>query len=123
MILTGNQLSALVKMGVAMALADGKVEEMEKVAIAFELVKFGVPQEDAGNIIKNSQSMDFSDALAILATMTAEQKKYATGYLAAVMASDKDIDSTEVKLWQLICTLGNFPNMNIGEALTFWKKH
>ena len=75
MTLNGNQLSALVKMGVAMALADGKVEEVEKVAIAFELVKFGVSQQDATRIINNSQLMEASDALATLSAMSTEQKK------------------------------------------------
>lgn len=123
MTLNGNQLSALVKMGVAMALADGKVEEVEKVAIAFELVKFGVSQQDATRIINNSQLMEASDALATLSAMSTEQKKYATGYLAAIMASDGDIADAEVKLWQVICTLSSFPTMNIREALSFWKEH
>ena len=85
MTLNGKQLAALVKMGVAMAMADGKVEEVEKVAIAFELVKFGVTSNDAAIIINNSQQMDASDAIATLSCMTTEQKKYATGYLAAIM--------------------------------------
>jgi len=123
MTLNGKQLSALVKMGVAMALADGKVEETEKAAIAIELVKFGVTSNQATQIINNSQSMDASDALETLAGMNTEQKKYATGYLAAVMASDGDIDPSEIKMWQLICTLSAFPTMNIGEALSFWKEH
>ena len=109
-------------MGVAMAMADGKVEEVEQVAIAFELIKFGVTSNDAAIIINNSQQMDASDAIATLSCMTTEQKKYATGYLAAIMASDGDIDSSEVKLWQVICTLSSFPTMNIREALSFWKE-
>jgi len=122
MTLNGKQLSALVKMGVAMALADGKFEETEKVAIAMELVKFGVSSTQATQIIANSQSMDASYALATLAEMNTLQKKYATGYFAAVMASDGDIDPSEIKMWQLICTLSAFPTMNIGEALSFWKE-
>ena len=106
-----------------MALADGKVEEVEKVAIAFELVKFGVSQQDATTIINSSKVMEASDALATLSAMSTEQKKYATGYLAAIMASDGDIADTEVKLWQVICTLSNFPTMNIGQALSFWREH
>ena len=123
MTLNGKQLAALVKMGVAMAMADGKVEEVEKVAIAFELVKFGVTSNDAAIIINNSQQMDASDAIATLSCMTTEQKKYATGYLAAIMASDHDIDPSEVKLWQVICTLSSFPTMNIRDALSFWNEH
>lgn len=123
MTLNGNQLSALVKMGVAMALADGKVEEVEEAAIVFELLNFGVSKQDATRILKSSETMDVSDAFSILSSMSNEQKKYATGYLAVIMVSDNDIDDSEVKLWQLICTLCNFPSMNIGEALTFWKNH
>lgn len=123
MVLNGKELSALVKMGVAMALADGKVEETEKVAIVLELVKFGVSETDAEQIIKNGQNMDASVAIATLSAMSNEQKKYATGYMAAIMVSDGNIDPTEVKLWQLICTLSGFPQMNLHEALTFWNNH
>ena len=120
---TGEQLAALTKVGVAMTLADGKITEEEKLALSMELVSFGVQQLDAVAILSNAKSMDFDAALAILSSMSDEQKKYATGYLATIMAIDGDVDDSEVKLWQLICTLGGFPAMNIGEALSFWASH
>lgn len=52
-----------------------------------------------------------------------EDAEYACGYLAAIMAADGEIADAEIKLWQLVCTLGCFPTMNIGEALTFWKNN
>ncbi|MBR1527466.1 MAG: TerB family tellurite resistance protein [Prevotella sp.] len=123
MTLNFRELAALVKMGVSMAVVDGKVEEVEKVAIAFELLKFGVSEREANKIIAESASMEASDALATLACMNDEQKKYATGYLAVIMASDSKIDDREVKLWQLICTLCCFPKMKAGEAVEFWKNN
>ncbi|MBR4390257.1 MAG: TerB family tellurite resistance protein [Prevotella sp.] len=123
MTLNGQQLAALVKMGIAMALADGKVEEVEHIAIAHELIKFGVSTSEAESIISNSQRMEAGEAFATLSSMTNEQKKYATGYLAFIMVSDGRIDDAEVKMWQLICTLSGFPTMNAQEALSFWDKH
>ena len=120
---TGEQLAALTKMGIAMTLADGKVTEEEKLAVSMELVSFGVQQLDGVIILSNAESMDYGVALAILSSMSDEQKKYATGYLATIMAIDGDVDDSEVKLWQLICTLGGFPIMNISEALSFWASH
>ena len=120
---SGLELAALVKMGIAMAAADGKFAEEERIAIVMELAAFGVSQSEVEGLLRASRSMDASQAFGILASMTTEQKKYATGYLAAIMASDGDIADPEVKMWQLICTLGSFPSMNAHEALTFWRSH
>jgi len=120
---SGLELAALVKMGVAMASADGKFAEEEKIAIVMELAAFGVGQSDVEGLLRVSQTMEASQAFGILASMTTEQKKYATGYLAAIMASDGEIADSEVKMWQLICTLGSFPTMNAHEALSFWHSH
>lgn len=120
---SGLELAALVKMGVAMASADGKFAEEEKIAIVMELAAFGVGQSDVEGLLRASQTMEASQAFGILASMTTEQKKYATGYLAAIMASDGEIADSEVKMWQLICTLGGFLNMNAHEALSFWHSH
>lgn len=119
----GIQLSALVKLGLAMAQADGHVDQNEQAAIAYELCNFGVDKGNAAVILAGAAAMDATDSLATIASMTTEQKKYATGYLAAIMAADGDISDAEVKLWQLICTLASFPTMTIQEALHFWRNH
>ena len=123
MTFNGKQLAALVKMGISMAAADGKFADEEKAAIVFELAQFGVSADQAQGLLLVAQAMDASEALSVLSSMTNEQKKYATGYLAVIMASDGEIADSEVKMWQLICTLSSFPTMNIGEALNFWRQH
>lgn len=120
---SGIQLSALVNLGLVMAQADGHVDQNEQKAIALELCNFGVDPNNAPAILAGSASMSATESLAIIASMTTEQKKYATGYFAAIMAADGDISDAEVKLWQLICTLANFPTMTIYEALSFWRSH
>lgn len=116
----GKQLAALVRLGLAMAQADGHVDQVEQETIASELRSFGVDEDNAPAIIASAALMEASEAIATMAMMTTEQKKYATGYLAAIMASDGEIADSEVKMWQLICTLASFPTMNIQEALNFW---
>lgn len=119
----GQQLAALVKMGISMAAADGRFADEERIAIIMELANFGVSQNQAQSLLSAAQLMDAAEALSILSSMTNEQKKYATGYLAVIMASDGDIDPSEVKMWQVVCTLSSFPTMNISEALDFWNQH
>lgn len=119
----GKELAALVKLGLAMAQADGHVAEIEQVAIASELNSFGVNGDNSTSIFAAAAIMDAADAIATLAIMSNEQKKYATGYLAAIMAADGKIEDAEVKMWQLICTLASFPSMNVHEALSFWTNH
>lgn len=120
---TGKQLSALVNLGMAMAAADGRIADEEKVAMSLELVKFGVTTDEVTDLLTAAQAMSSADALITLSAMTDGQKKYATGYLAAIMAADGEIADSEVKLWQLISTLGSFPTMTIKEALLFWKNN
>lgn len=123
MILKGIELAAMVSLGMAMAQADGHVDDVEKSAIALELLRFGVSQDGVGSIIAAAAAMDAAAALGTITAMSNEQKKYVTGYLAAVMAADGNIDNEEVKLWQLICTLANFPKMSLSQALDFWKNN
>lgn len=120
---TGKQLSALVKLGVAMASADGKVADEETFAISAELAKFGVTANEVMMLLKGAKEMSPADALTIISAMNSEQKKYATGYLAVIMVSDGEIADSETKLWQLICALGGFPAMTLEEALNFWKNN
>lgn len=119
----GQQLSAMVKLGVAMASADGKVANEETSAISAELVKFGVTPNEVVLLLKGAKEMSPADALTIISTMNNEQKKYVTGYLAVIMVSDGEIADSETKLWQLICALGSFPAMTLEDALNFWKNN
>ena len=119
---SGGQLCALLKMGLAMVEADGKVTEEEKIALTLELAKFGVSPDELEGMLKVANSMGAEAAIITVAGFDEEQKKYATGYLAMLMACD-GIDESEVKFWRLISTLCGFPTMTISEAIDFWKNH
>ena len=120
---TGIELSAIVKLANAMVMADGKVANEEIAAMSIELAKFGVDENAAKSIIGAADAMEYGHAVAVVAAMNLEQKKYVTGYLATIMAADGEIADSEVTLWRLISTLANLPAMNIGEAITFWKNN
>ena len=106
-----------------MAAADGRIADEEKVALVMELANFGVSSDQAQGLLASAQAMDAGHAFSVLSTMSSEQKKYATGYLAVIMASDGEIADSEVKMWQLICTLSSFPIMNFRDAMSFWNEH
>ncbi|MBD5198774.1 MAG: TerB family tellurite resistance protein [Bacteroidales bacterium] len=122
MTLSGLQLSALLKMGLAMVHADGKVTDEETKALSMELLKFGVAPNELPHLLSNATSMSAEHSLIIVAGLDAEQKKYATGYLAMLMACD-GIDDSEIKLWRMISTLCGFPTMTIEEAINFWENN
>ena len=111
------------KMAFCMASADGKFADEEKTAITYGMAEFGLSKEQVAACLTLAQSMEPSEAISVLSAMNVEQQKYASGYLAAVMASDGEIADSEVKMLQLICTLANFPNMTVAEALNFWKEN
>lgn len=117
------ELCALIKMAFSIAAADGKFVDEEKTAIAFGMAEFGLDANEMKKMTDMTVQLDATAALSILSSMDSSQKKYATGYLAAVMAADGDVDPSEVKMWQLISTLAGFPTMSFAEALSFWTSH
>lgn len=120
---TGIELSAIVKLANAMVMADGKVANEEIAAMSIELAKFGVDENAAKSIIGAADAMEYGHAVAVVAAMNLEQKKYVTGYLAFIMAADGEIAATEVSMWQLLSTLAQLPTMTVAEALQFWNNH
>lgn len=120
---TGIELSAIVKLANAMVMADGKVANEEIAAMSIELAKFGVDGNAAKSIIGAADAMEYGHAVAVVAAMNLEQKKYVTGYLAFIMAADGEIAATEVSMWQLLSTLAQLPTMTVAEALLFWNNH
>lgn len=120
---TGIELSAIVKLANAMIMADGKVANEEIAAMSIELAKLGVDENAAKSIIGAADAMEYGHAVAVVAAMNLEQKKYVTGYLAFIMAADGEIAATEVSMWQLLSTLAQLPTMTVAEALLFWNNH
>ena len=119
---TGKQLTAMLKMGLAMVEADGKVTEEEKMALTLELMKFGVTPDQLKILLPAANAMSAEDSLIIAASMSEHQKKYVTGYLSMIMACD-GVDDSEVKLWRVLSHICGFPTMTISQALEFWKNH
>lgn len=121
--LSGLELAAILKAGNAIVIADGQTKDEELTVLFHELENFNVPAQQIPGLLVIADQMDVPTMFKALTDLDYEAKKYVCGYLAAIMASDGDIDDSEVKLWQLICTLAKFPTMNVQEALRFWTTH
>lgn len=65
--------------------------------------------------------MESSLAIALIAGMDDERKKYVASYLGTIMAADGDIDDRELVLWQLVSTLCDLPTMSVGDAISNMK--
>jgi uncharacterized tellurite resistance protein B-like protein len=103
--------------------ADGVVKDEEMAILLNELLKFGVPSDQAAGLIVVADAMDVPTMFQTLTDLPTESKKYVAGYLATIMIADGDIDDSEVKIWQLISTLSQFPTMNIRDAVNYWRNH
>lgn len=121
MTFNGLQMAALVKLAEAITRADGKIKNEEVAVQALELSLFGISDDATKGILNTAKALDYGHAISIVSTMTLEQKKHVTGFLAAVMASDGDIADSELEVWRLISTLASLPTMTVREALSFWK--
>ena len=113
----GKELAAIVKLALSMIMADGRVDEKEKVALTLEMVRLGVKQEQLVGLIAVAQAMDATEIIPIISNLASDEKKYVAAFLGTLMAVDGDIDDAEKKLWQLTSTLCNLPTMSIMQAV------
>ena len=121
MTFSGQELTAIIKMAKSMVLADGKIEPSEIAVMTREFMRFGILQDQVDLLLKASDSIEASQAVALIARMDEERKKYVASYLGVIMASDGDIDDNELALWTLISTLCGLPTMTVMEAINNMK--
>lgn len=123
MTLSGLELSALLSAGVIMSNADGQLADDEKEILVKELKSFNVTDDEAKLYLKVAIDMSSEYTIEVLKGMTTEKKKYACGYLGAVMVCDGDLADKEVEAWRAFSNLCDFPSMNLGDALEFWRNN
>lgn len=112
-------MSAVTKLALVMAAADGKVENSELAYMALEMARFGI--QDAEPILNGARTMEPSIAMAIVERFDYERKKYVAAYLGTMMAADGNIADKELAIWRLTSTLCGLPSMNIQEAINHIK--
>ncbi len=117
------ELSAVLKAGKCMVLADGKVEDEEMKVLTLGMAEFGVTPDHLKILLALSDAMTPATMLATLAALDDSQKKFVCGFLATIMVCDGDVDDAEVKLWQLTSYLAGFPTMSMAEAVDYWRTH
>lgn len=121
MTFSGQELTAIIKMAKSMVMADGKIKPAEIAVMTREFMRFGVLQDQVDLLLKASDSIEASQAVALIARMDEERKKYVASYLGVIMASDGDIDNNELALWTLVSTLCGLPTMTVMEAINNMK--
>ena len=113
------EMAAIIKTALAMAAADGKVDDTEKAMIAIEAMRFNLASEKFESLLKLANDMSATDSMAMIAGMKAPEKRYVAAYLGTMIAADGDIDDKEMALWRLISTLCDLPTMNIADAIQY----
>lgn len=117
-----DQLSAVVKMGLAMAAADGVVLPEERDFLAYELSRFGVKPAQTDALLSRAAAMETHQAIRLISEMTDDAKTYVTAFLGTMMAIDREVDTTELALWQHTCRLCALPQMTLGQALDYMRE-
>lgn len=123
MVLKRIELIAMLSAGMILSNADDHVTEEEKEILIKELASFNLTDEEAKIYIKIAIDLTVEHTVDILKAMSSEAKKYACGYLGAVMLSDGEVDENEMKSWRVFSGACDFPTMTLGEALKFWKNN
>lgn len=114
---TGQELSAIMKLGIAMSGADGHTDNTEVDVVFNELERFGASVIQKLHLTKLSEQMKFDEAIRIISNFDDERKKYVASYLAVIMIADGVIDDKEIALWQLATLLCDLPAMDVQQAV------
>lgn len=117
-----RELSAIYKLGITMATADGRVYKDELDVIVHELIRFGVTEKDLLTITGSAKKMEPATSIGIVSMMDSERKKYVAAFLGTILMVDGDIDQREMSFWNLISNLAGLPKMSIGEAILYMQE-
>jgi uncharacterized membrane protein YebE (DUF533 family) len=97
---SGLELSAIVKLAVAIAASDGNVAEQEKAAISLELLKFGVDENSVNTLVLGAQAIEYKDALTIVTLMNDTQKNAVKNGETCRLRPCKEIPDGGLCLWR-----------------------
>lgn len=114
---TGQELAAVMKLGIAMISADGRTDEREMEVVRNELSRFGASVGQMLSLTREAQQMKSETAISIISDFDPERKKYVASYLAVIMIADGEIDDKELALWQMATLLCGLPEMDINQAV------
>ena len=114
---TGEELAAVMKLGIAMISADGRTDEREMEVVRNELTRFGASVGQMLSLTRDAQQMKSETAISIISGFDYERKKYVASYLAVIMIADGEIDEKELALWQMATLLCGLPEMDVRQAV------
>ena len=121
--LKGIELTAILSAGMFLSNADGRLDDSEKEILIKELGSFNVNEDEAEIYLKVAIDLSVEQTVEILKAMSDDAKKYACGYLGAVMICDGDVDDKEMEAWRAFSGACDFPTMTLGEAIEFWRNN
>lgn len=116
-----RQITAMVKLALDIADADGQSTDSEYEVMSVELKSFGVTGEECQSVLDEVSEMGFINAVTLINEMDSEQKTEVCAFLAAVMCADGEVGDAEVNLWRNISKWCSFPEMSIDEALKHFR--
>lgn len=108
---TGQELAAVMKLGIAMISADGRTDEREMEVVKNELTRFGASVGQMLSLTREAQQMESKTAIEVISNFDYERKKYVASYLAVIMIADGEIDEKELALWQMATLLCGLPEI------------
>ena len=114
---TDRELSAIFRMAVVVADADGNISNEETVLMAREFVRFGVSEDKVQSIMVEALQLSPADACVTISKMTSEEKRYVTAYLGTIICVDGRIQDSEMRAWALTSKICGLPTMSLGDAI------
>ncbi|PIE84018.1 MAG: hypothetical protein CSA07_03955 [Bacteroidia bacterium] len=114
-----EEITAVARLAHTMIVADGEVDQNEMEAFAGELQRFGVGEAEVPKLMEAMFAMKPVDAMAKVAHMNPNQKRYVCAFLAGIMVIDGEVHEEEIAVWRMTSFYCELPEMSIEEALEY----
>lgn len=112
MTFNNKEAAAILNISRIMAKADGHISDSEMHNVLKITSKF-----DLDEIETIAETLNGNQSANVLAEMTDTKKLYICCYFAEMMKVDGKISDEEVRVWQIVSQLADFPSMTINDAL------
>ncbi|PIE84186.1 MAG: hypothetical protein CSA07_03005 [Bacteroidia bacterium] len=114
-----EEIVAVTRLVNVMIMADGSADKREVGTLSHELARLGVGPEQQPGVLDTALALRPVDAVARVARMDQERKRYVSAFLANAMISNGEIHDAELVQWRQLTHLCELPEMSIEQALSY----
>ncbi len=121
MTFTDLEKVAIIKAAELIANADHDEDFLEGLVAFTQASVWGIGEEDVDKYDEIENEMEYHEMVKILSKLDTKQKKYASGFWAAIVIADDEKEDSEIAVWEVLHTMCGFPQTDLEKAAKYWE--